>query len=68
LTAPCHPLINIVPCKEKVTYEKMKGNISTDKLSVVYAMSFILDLHANDDITFSININVKNLKLFEERV
>jgi hypothetical protein len=46
----------------------MKGNISTDKLSIVYIMSFIVDLHAYHDITLSINIHVINLKFFEERV
>jgi len=34
--------INILPCKEKVIYEQIKENISTDKLSIVYAMSFIV--------------------------
>jgi hypothetical protein len=60
--------INIVPCKEKETYEQMKENLSTEKLSIVYAMSFIADLHAHRDITFSLNIHVMNLKILEESV
>jgi hypothetical protein len=32
----------MLPCKEKVIYEQMKENISTDKLSIVYAISFIV--------------------------
>jgi len=46
----------------------MKQNISTDKLSIVYAMSFIVHLHTYHDITFSLNIHVMNLKFLEERV
>jgi len=60
--------INIVPYKKKVTYERMKENISTDKLSIICAMSFIVHLHTYHDITFSLNNHVMNLEFLEERV
>lgn len=46
----------------------MKGNISTDMLLILYAMYFIVNLHAYDDITISLNIHVMNLKFLEEKV
>jgi hypothetical protein len=45
----------------------MKENISTDKLSILYAMYFIVYLKAYHDITVSLNIHVTNLKFLEER-